>query len=34
MGVEATLCIGDKCKVLSVKGKDFLVLPEKIKAKF
>ena len=34
MGLETTLNIGDKCNVKSILGKEFLVLPEKIKSFF
>jgi len=34
MNLDTTLNIGDKCNVLSILGKEFLVLPEKIKSNF
>ena len=34
MGLEAVLGIGDKCKVRPISGKEYLILPEKIKATF
>ena len=34
MCLETTLSIGDKCKVRYISGKEFLVLPEKIKSRF
>ena len=34
MGLDATLCIGDKCNARSVVGKNVLILPEKIKTNF
>ena len=34
IGLESMLCIGDKCKVRSIVGKEFIVLPEKIKSNF
>ena len=34
MGLETDLCIGDKCNVRYVLGKEFLILPEKIKSNF
>ena len=33
-GLDTTLCIGDKCQVRYVLGKEFIVLPEKIKSNF
>ncbi len=34
MGLETILDIGDKCNVRSISGKEFLILPEKIKCNF
>ena len=34
MDLETNLCIGEKCNVRSVLGKEYLVLPEKIKSIF
>ena len=34
MGLDTSLCIGDKCNVRYILGKDFLVLPEKIRCNF
>ncbi len=34
MGLDSTLVIGDKCHVRPIIGKEFLILPEKIKSKF
>ena len=34
IGLEATLNIGDKCNARTIIGKEFLVLPEKIKSNF
>ena len=34
MGLEAVLGIGAKCKVRPISGKEYLILPEKIKATF
>ena len=34
MGLETTLDIGDKCNVKTISGKEFLILPEKIRANF
>tara|TARA_Y100001968_G_scaffold16275_1_gene12969 strand:+ start:365 stop:1426 length:1062 start_codon:yes stop_codon:yes gene_type:complete len=34
MSLETTLCIGDKCNARPILGKDFLILPEKIKSIF
>ena len=34
MGLERTLNIGDKCNVRTISGKEFLVLPERIKSNF
>ena len=34
MGLETKLCIGDKCNAKYKFGKEFLVLPEKIKSNF
>ena len=34
MGLETILSIGDKCNVRYVSGKEFLILPEKIKSFF
>ena len=33
-GLEKVLSIGDKCKVSSISGEEFLILPEKIKFNF
>ena len=32
--LHTILNIGDKCKVSSIQGKDFVILPEKIKSYF
>ena len=34
MNLESTLSIGDKCSVETVKGKNFLILPEMISSNF
>ncbi len=34
MSLETSLSIGEKCKVHTIPGKNFLVLPEKIKSQF
>ena len=34
MSLETNISIGEKCTVKAIKGKEFLILPEKIKSNF